>query len=378
MIAPRARDIGIPFPGMPGLHNAITDVPGVTVGHTTLIEGDGPLVVGKGPIRTGVTTILPRGKTYDPVFAGTAVLNGNGEMTGTQWIEESGFLDTPIAITNTHSVGVVRDAMLGWMVEHRLYDPPPSGAVWLLPVVAETYDGVLNDINGFHVRPEHVIAALESAASGLVAEGGVGGGTGMTCHGFKGGIGTSSRKVEDGGFTLGVLVQANHGARRDLTLAGVAVGQHITGSEREIHSLMVTEGTGSIIVIIATDAPLLPHQLKRLARRATIGIGRLGAYGANSSGDLFLAFSTANPGAARRSRNVPLEMLPNDQLDPFFRASVEVTEEAIANALIAGRTMTGINGNTVYDLPHDQVREIMGRFGRLDEAEHLYSDQEDS
>lgn len=363
---PRARDLGIPFPGTPGPLNAITDVAGVTVGHVTLISGEGKLEVGKGPVRTGVTAVLPRGKTYDPVFAGWYSQNGNGEMTGTTWIEEGGFLEGPILITNTHSVGVVRDAVIAWQLQNRFYEELPGepGVFWALPVVAETYDGWLNDINGFHVKAEHAFEALDSATSGLVAEGGVGGGTGMITHNFKGGIGTASRRVQDQEqtYTVGVLVQSNYGVRETLMIAGVPVGQEIT-------DLMPSDGapeedTGSIIAIVATDAPLLPHQLKRIARRVTMGLARVGSYAGNSSGDIFIAFSTANPGAAAREGNKQAEFLPNDSLSPLFLATVEATEEAIVNALVAGRDMTGINGNTVYGIPHDRLRELMQKYRR--------------
>ncbi|MCP4724293.1 MAG: P1 family peptidase, partial [bacterium] len=290
---PRARDLGIPFDGTPGKFNTITDVKGVEVGHTTLITGEGKLVVGDGPVRTGVTAILPVGKKYEPVFAGWYSLNGNGEMTGTTWVEESGFLGGPIMITNTHSVGIVRDAVVEWLVT----EPISSGISWALPVVAETYDGFLNDINGFHVKKEHAFAALNSASAGPVAEGGVGGGTGMICHGFKGGIGTSSRivKINDNEYTVGVLVQANYGGRRGLMVAGVPVGKEITdlmptrGANRDDEN-----GDGSIIVVVATDAPVLPHQLKRLARRVPMGIARAGGIASNGSGDIFIAFSKGN------------------------------------------------------------------------------------
>ncbi len=363
----RARDLHIPLDGTPGTYNAITDVAGVLVGHTTLISGDGALKTGAGPVRTGVTVVLPRGRHYDPVMAGGYTLNGNGEMTGTIWVEESGFLEGPIAITNTHSVGVVRDAVIAWQVEHQFYDPIVPGVFWNLPVVAETYDGGLNDINGFHVKPEHVFAALDGAAGGAVEEGVTGGGTGMICHGFKGGIGTSSRVTEtaNGAFTVGALVQANHGKRRHFTVAGVPVGKELTELPVEIHSIAQAPGAGSIIVIIATDAPLLPHQLKRLARRVPLGITRVGAVGDHSSGDIFMAFSTANPGAAKRSGIAELKMLAQDALDPLFEATVQATEEAILNALVAARTVTGINGNTAHALPHERLREILHKYGRL-------------
>jgi D-aminopeptidase len=364
---PRARDLGIPFDGVPGALNAITDVQGLEVGNTTLVAGQGKLQVGMGPVRTGVTAILPRGKRYDPVFAGWYSLNGNGEMTGTTWVEESGFLEGPIMLTNTHSVGVVRDAVIAWMVEEGLYDPIAPGVYWSLPVVAETYDGGLNDINGFHVTREHVFAALNSASPGPVEEGNVGGGTGMVCHQFKGGIGTASRKLDGrhGAYTVAALVQANYGTRRSLTIAGVPVGREITDLLPVFHAGDSTFAGGSIIVVVATDAPLLPHQLKRLARRVPLGIARVGGMAANGSGDIFIAFSTANPGVAQRTGIPTLEMLPNDQMTPLFNATVYATEEAIINALVAAETMTGINGNTVYALPHDGVRHVLREFNRL-------------
>lgn len=365
--APRARDIGIPFAGTPGPLNAITDVVGVTVGHTTLISGDGKLEVGTGPVRTGVTAIHPRGKTYDPVFAGWYALNGNGEMTGTTWVEESGFLEGPVVITNTHSVGVARDATIEWQYANNLFDPLPNDpdVFWSLPVVAETYDGDLNDINGFHVTKEHVIDALESAKSGPVDEGNVGGGTGMICHAFKGGIGTASRRLNIAGreYTVGILVQANYGSRETLTIAGVPLGD-------ELSDLMpvfrpTDRSTGSIIVVVATDAPLLPHQLKRLARRVPIGISKVGGYASNGSGDIFIAFSTANPGVAAREGIMVTEMLPNDAMSPLFLATAQATEEAIVNALVAAETMVGINGNTVYALPHDRLIDILKEHKRI-------------
>lgn len=371
VIPPRARDLGIPLEGTPGKFNAITDVDGVLVGHTTLIAGDGALEVGRGPVRTGVTAVLPRGRKYDPVFAASYVLNGNGEMTGTIWVEESGFLEGPVAITNTHSVGVVRDAVIAWEVQNQIFDPLLPGLYWALPVVAETYDGILNDVNGFHVQREHVFAALDSAAGGMVAEGVVGGGTGMICHGFKGGIGTASRKLdaEVGGFTVGALVQANHGARRHLTVAGVPVGQELTELPVERNDgAPPPSGTGSIIIVVATDAPLLPHQLKRLARRIPLGMTRVGGQGENTSGDIFIAFSTANPGAARRHTTVDLRMLSNESLNPLFEATIQATEEAILNALVAAKTTVGINGNTAHALPHDRLREILRKYGRLNEG----------
>ena len=310
---PRARDLGVPFDGTPGPLNAITDVPGVEVGMTTLVSGDGPLKVGVGPVRTGVTAILPRGKaSKDPVFAGWFSLNGNGEMTGTTWIDEAGFLESPIFITNTHSVGVVRDAAIKWAAEHvRLFQ------AWSLPVVAETWDGTLNDINGFHVKPEHAIAAIERAAGGPVAEGNVGGGTGMICYGFKCGTGTASRKIDArfGGYTVGVLVQANHGARNLLRVAGVPVGQELPQSAdaRATDPARTADAIGelgSIIIVVGTDAPLLPHQLKRVARRATLGLARTGSISSNGSGDIFIAFSTANAEAANAPEAAQVSMMP--------------------------------------------------------------------
>ncbi|HZU41917.1 MAG TPA: P1 family peptidase [Terriglobales bacterium] len=357
---PRARDLGVPFDGTPGPFNAITDVKGVEVGHTTLISGEGPLKVGVGPVRTGVTAVLPRGKnSTDSVFAAWFTENGNGEMTGTTWVEESGFLEGPVMITNTHSVGVVRDAVIAWRVKHG--QPQGSEYWWSLPVVAETYDGYLNDINGFHVKPEHVFAALDSAKSGPVPEGNVGGGTGMVCNDFKGGIGTSSRVLskKDGGYTLGVLVQCNYGRRHLLRIAGVPVGREIPGN------LVWSQDTGSIIVVVATDAPLLPTQLKRIAKRVTLGLGRMGSASGDGSGDIFIAFSTANPGAANPNGLKQLTMLPNDSMDPLFEATVEATEEAIVNAMIAAETMVGIDNHKVVALPHDQLREVLRKYNRL-------------
>jgi D-aminopeptidase len=359
---PRARDLGIPFDGTPGANNAITDVAGVEVGLTTIISGKGPLVVGKGPVRTGVTAVFPRPKgERNQVFAAWSTLNGNGEMTGTTWLDQSGFLEGPVLITNTHSVGVVHDAVIAWQLK-RLGDKFPT---WSLPVVAETWDGDLNDINGFHVKPEHVDQALDGAASGPVAEGNVGGGTGMIVHGFKGGTGTSSRivTIRQAAYTVGVLVQANYGSRDQLTIAGVPVGKEIQDLKPEVGG----EDAGSIIVVIATDAPLLPHQLKRIAERATLGIGRTGGIGSNSSGDIFVAFSTANPGAASDTGLAGLEMLPNDWISPLFTATIQATEEAIINAMIAAETMEGVDGHVVYAIPHDRLRSILRKYGRLKE-----------
>jgi L-aminopeptidase/D-esterase-like protein len=358
---PRARDLGVPFDGTPGALNAITDVQGVEVGLTTLISGEGKLVQGKGPVRTGVTAILPRGKSSsnDPVFAGWFSQNGNGEMTGTTWVEESGFLEGPVMITNTHSVGVVRDAVIDWRVKHGAADA--TGYWWSTPVVAETWDGFLSDINGFHVKPEHAKQALDSAKPGTVAEGNVGGGTGMICYEFKGGTGTASRKLdaEFGGFTVGVLVQCNCGRRNQLTIAGVPVGREIP--ENPAYG----KDVGSIIIVVATDAPLLPHQLKRLARRATMGLARTGSTSGNGSGDIFIAFSTANPGAWRTKGTVDLKMVPNDQMDPLFDATVQATEEAIVNAMVAAETMTGADNRKVIELPHERLKSVLKRYNRL-------------
>ena len=347
---PRARDLGVSFDGTPGALNAITDVAGVEVGHTTLIEGT--------DVRTGVTAIFPRGKTStDSVFAGWYSQNGNGEMTGTTWIEESGFLDSAVMITNTHSVGVVRDAYIQWDLKRR-----PGFNVWGLPVVAETFDGFLNDVNGFHVKPEHVFSALDGARGGRVAEGGVGGGTGMVCYGFKGGIGTSSRKAGD--YTVGVLVQCNCGRRDQLTIAGVPVGREIGNREIAAGQPGVREDVGSIIIVVATDAPLLPQQLKRLTRRATMGLARTGSTSGNGSGDIFIAFSTANGGIAGPGVH-DVKMLANADMNPLFNATVEATEEAIINAMLGAETMTGIKGHRVAALPHDAVRDALRKYNRM-------------
>jgi D-aminopeptidase len=366
---PRARDLGVPFDGTPGPLNAITDVAGVTVGHTTLISGEGKLQIGKGPVRTGVTAVMPRGKESmnNPVFAGWFTENGNGEMTGTAWMEESGFLEGPVMITNTHSVGVVRDSVIQWRVSHG--QPDPTGYWWSLPVVAETWDGWLNDINGFHVNPADASNAIGSASPGPVTEGNVGGGTGMVCNEFKGGIGTSSRKLDakSGGYTVGVLVQCNYGSRPNLRIAGVPVGNEIP-EDRAYASASFNElDRGSIIVVVATDAPLLAHQLKRLARRVTLGLGRDGSISGNGSGDIFIAFSTANPGAAFADHIVDLKMLPNEKIEPLFAATVQATEEAIINAMVAAETMTGIENHKVIALPHDRLRAVLKKYNRLNE-----------
>lgn len=364
---PRARDLGVPFDGTPGPLNAITDVAGVVVGHTTLISGEGKLKVGTGPVRTGVTAVLPRGRESInvPVFAGWYSLNGNGEMTGTTWVEESGLLEGPVMITNTHSVGVVRDAVVRWRVAHG--GPDADDDWWSLPVVGETWDGWLNDINGFHVKAEDAIHALDTAAPGPVAEGSVGGGTGMICNGFKGGIGTSSRKLasSDGGYTIGVLVQCNYGTRANLRIAGIPVGREIEAPEPYVFVPSDIAERGSIIVIVATDAPLLPHQLKRLARRVPLGLGRNGSISGNGSGDIFIAFSTANRAAGRDSGVQDVRMLANGSLDAVFAATVNATEESIVNAMVAARDMTGADGHRVIGLPHERLREVLRKYNRL-------------
>lgn len=365
-VKPRARDLGIPFEGRTGPLNAITDVSGIQVGFVTLISGQGKLSAGQGPVRTGVTAILPRGRaSSDPVFAGWYSLNGNGEMTGTTWVEESGFLEGPVMITNTHSVGVVRDAVIAWRVRNGQMNQP-----WSLPVVAETWDGWLNDINGFHVRNEHVFESLDRASSGPVAEGNVGGGTGMVCYEFKGGTGTSSRRLSKarGGYTVGVLVQANFGLRFQLRIAGVPVGKELTGNAPYSGGRDRDEETGSVIVVVATDAPLLPHQLKRLARRVPLGLARTGSRSGNGSGDIFIAFSTANPGAFRPDGGkAALEMLPNGELSRLFSATLLATEEAVINALVAAETMEGRDGHRIEAVPHGKLKKVLKRFGRLQE-----------
>ena len=372
----RARALGIPFDGVPGALNSITDLAGIEIGYSTIIRGEGPLVVGEGPVRTGVTAILPRGKAglATPVFAGCHSLNGNGEMTGFIWIEEAGRLDGPVTITNTHSCGLARDASLRWMVER---GTPDMSEAWGLPVAAETYDGHLNDINGFHLRESHVFEALDSAAGGPIEEGSIGGGTGMICYGFKGGSGTASRAVEAGGgrFTLGAFVQANFGAAEQLTIAGVPLGRRLIAAASD------SPDAGSIIGVVATDAPLLPHQLKRLARRCGLGIARSGSVAAHTSGDIFLAFSTANMEALRDSGGrdsgegdgagqdsaAPrrLDFLPDAALTPLFAATVQAIDEAVIDALVANQAMTGRDGFTVPALPHDQVRALLAEHKRL-------------
>jgi D-aminopeptidase len=357
--ATRARALGVPFDGTPGQLDAITDVNGVEVGDKTLIRGEGKLVVGQGPVRTGVTVIFPRGRAdADPVYAGWFSQNGNGEMTGTTWVEESGFLEGPLAITNTHSVGLVRDSIIAWSVKSgRLAQQP-----WSLPVVAETWDGYLNDINGFHVQQSDVFSALDTAKSGPVPEGNVGGGTGMVCYGFKGGDGTASRvlSADAGGYTVGVLVQCNCGRRPQLTIAGVPIGKLIPAAPSKAMLEPELRGdVGSIIIVVATDAPLLPTQLKRLARRATMGLARTGSSSGNSSGDIFIAFSTANRGATKEPGPNSVLTVSNERISPLFQATVEATEEAIVNAMVGAETMTGIDGHTVDALPHGKLTDLM-------------------
>jgi L-aminopeptidase/D-esterase-like protein len=367
----RARDWGIPLEGKTGKFNAITDVPGVEVGYTTIIKGEGVNKIGMGPVRTGVTAILPTGKIHRPVFANWYSLNGNGEMTGTTWITTSGFLETPILITNTNSVGVSRDAMLKWFVNKNWFKNDSYKDFWYTyPIVAETYDGFLNDIYGFHVTEENVYAALNGAQNGSIAEGNVGGGTGMMCLGFKGGTGTASRivKIRDSVYTVGVLVQSNFGGKNNFNIAGVPVGKELRDTlnyEFKASPASYKEGQGSIIVIVATDAPLLPHQLKRIAERVTIGVGKTGGLGENSSGDIFLAFSTANPNAWVRESVPTLQMLANELLNPFFEATVQATEEAILNAMVAAETMVGINGNKAYALPKELVMKALKKYNRI-------------
>lgn len=388
---PRGRDLRIPFSGRPpGPLNAITDVPGVAVGHVTLIEGEGKLVPGKGPIRTGVTAILPRPRgNWDPVFAATFNQNGNGDMTGINWIKESGFMEGPILLTGTHSVGTVRDAAVQWQIKNG------RKFIFTYPIVAETFD-FLNDANGEHVKPVHAFEALDRAKPGRVEEGAVGGGTGMGCNGFKGGIGTSSRVLTaaQGGYTVGVLVQCNYGG--DLRIVGVPIrpeitdlgtctvldgpqsrpwmagiprcpttGQGARSDQKDNAGAGDHEGRGSIIVIVATDAPLLPHQLERIAKRVSLGMGRLGSFAGNSSGDLFLAFSTANAGAAKPDGTPALTMLPNERIDPLFGATIDATEEAVVNAMLAAETMTGADGIRVFGLPGDRVVAALKKYNRI-------------
>lgn len=362
--APRARDLGIPFEGVPGNLNAITDVAGIEVGYSSVIKGNGKLVVGDGPARTGVTAVFPRGRdSDDAVFAGSFILNGNGEMTGLAWVNESGYLEGPVMITNTHSVGSVHEAVIKWQVKKSTYK-----TIWSLPVVGETWDGYLNDINGFHVGYEHVAEAIESARGGIIEEGNVGGGTGMVCYEFKGGTGTASRimKTGAGTFTVGVLVQANFGRRHQLMIGGIPVGQTLTDNAPYTDGRDLYQETGSIIAVVATDAPLLPVQLKRMATRVSLGVARTGSTSGNGSGDLFIAFSTANAETKSTEDGVALvSALSNDHISGLFSAVALATEEAIINALVAGRTMTGRDGHTVVALPQKEVQELLRKHGRL-------------
>ncbi|MEO5948291.1 MAG: P1 family peptidase [Chitinophagaceae bacterium] len=363
---PRARDIGIPFEGITGKLNAITDVKGVEVGYSTIISGQGKNTRGKGPVRTGVTAILPRGRNNNPVYANWYTLNGNGEMTGTTWVTESGFLEGPVMITNTNSVGVVRDAVLKWYVKKGWYK---EDFWYTYPVVAETYDGFLNDIYGFHVKESNAFEALDSAKSGYLKEGNVGGGTGMMCLGFKGGSGSSSRviKIKDSIYTLGVFVQANFGRKINLTIAGVPVGKELIDTLNNEFKAPPSyqPGDGSIIVVVATDAPVLPHQLKRIVQRVSLGIGLVGGQGTNGSGDIFIAFSTANSTAFQRANFTKVDVLPNDEINPLFEATIQATEEAIINAMVAAETMEGINGNKSYALPHKLVMDVLKKYNRV-------------
>ena len=363
---PRARDIGIPFDGTPGKFNAITDVKGVEVGYSTIISGQGKNVRGKGPVRTGVTAILPRGRNNNPVYANWYTLNGNGEMTGTTWLTESGFLEGPVMITNTNSVGTVRDAVLKWYVKKGWYK---EDFWYTYPVVAETYDGFLNDIYGFHVKETNAWEALDSAKSGFIKEGNVGGGTGMMCLGFKGGSGSSSRvvKVKDSTYTVGVFVQSNFGRKRNLTIAGVQVGKELIDTLNNEFKAPPSyqAGDGSIIVVVATDAPVLPHQLKRIVQRVSLGIGQVGGQGTNGSGDIFIAFSTTNLTAFQRADFTKVDVLPNDEINPLFEATIQATEEAIINAMVAAETMEGINGNKSYALPHKLVMGALKKYNRI-------------
>ncbi|MCH2196212.1 P1 family peptidase [Kordia sp.] len=364
----RARDLGIPFDGTPGAYNAITDVKGVLVGHSTIISGKGKISLGNGPVRTGVTAIFPAGKKKKPVYANWYALNGNGEMTGTTWLTESGFLETPIMLTNTFSVGTVQKATLQWMVDSSWSS---EDWWWAFPVVAETYDGFLNDIYGFQVKDTHVLEAIKNASSGVIAEGNVGGGTGMMSFDFKSGIGTSSRilKFPDTTYTVGVLVQSNFGHRPRFKIAGVPVGEELKDTLRVDYKappqFRRQSGDGSIIVVVATDAPLLPHQLKRVAQRVPLGIGRLGGIGANGSGDIFIAFSTANQNAYIRKGKTEVEVLSNDWMNDIFDATIQAVEEAVINSMIAAETMEGVNGNKVYKLPHEEVIKILKKYNRL-------------
>jgi len=374
MVKQRARELGIPLTGNPGKYNAITDVKGVEVGFSTVIIGEPEDYKGPGSdfARTGVTAILPRGRKRSAVFAGRHDLNGNGELTGTHWLDDSGFMHGPLLITNTNSVGIVRDTASKWMIDNRFYYPmvvdgnPVDGVGYFYPTVGETWDGIMNDTNGFHIKPEHALEALDSAKPGPVAEGNVGGGTGMQCHSFKGGTGTSSRVLskEQGGFTVGVLVQANHGFREHFEILGIPMADKITGCDPIIHTFEPKPGTGSIIVIIATDAPVLPWQLSKMCRRVPIGIGKLGSGYENGSGDIFLAFSTANEDAYTFSQT-KIDLLGDDMMDPIYKAVAECVEEAILNTLCAAETMIGREFNQFFAMPHDQVTDVLRKYGKI-------------
>ena len=374
----RARDLGFPFEGTPGEYNAITDVEGVEVGFSTIITGESTEDTTEDSdfARTGVTAILPRGKKRSAVFAGRYDHNGNGEMTGTHWIDDSGFLHGPLMITNTNSVGVVREAASKWMVKNRYFYPSfkdgkeVEGLGFFYPAVGETFDGVLNNINGFKVKEENAFEALESAAGGFVAEGNVGGGTGMRCHEFKGGTGTASRVLseEEGGFTVGAIVQANHGTREEFRVAGIPFGKLIKGYDMDIKHLEPKPGDGSIIVVVATDAPVLPWQLSKMCRRVSLGIGNLGGGYQNGSGDIFLAFSTANENAFSYDSS-EVTLLSDDKMDPIYRAVAQAVEEAIVNAMVAAEDMYGRNRNFVQALPHEEVERILKDYEKM--IEHL-------
>ncbi len=362
----RARELGLPFPGKTGVHNAITDVPGVEVGFTTIIQGEGPVEIGKGPVRTGVTAILPRGKQkkLQPIWAGSYSLNGNGEMTGMHWVNDGGYFLSPICLTNTHAVGIAHHATTSWMIE-QYRESFQQEHLWILPVIAETYDGVLNDINGQHVTEEHVLSAIRSARSGAVPEGNVGGGTGMICYEFKGGTGTSSRvlSLDENAYHVGALVQANHGIRDWLNILGVPVGKQLT------EGTFLSQERGSIIVVIGTDIPMLPHQLKRVAKRAAIGIGRGGTPGGNNSGDIFLAFSVANPMSLPQlsPSNLSLEFINDERFDPIYEAVCQTVEEAVVNAMLAAEPMATVKpyGHTVHALDHERLLNVMKMYNRM-------------
>jgi L-aminopeptidase/D-esterase-like protein len=375
-VKPRARDLGIPFDGTPGPLNAITDLDGVEVGHATIIKGDGKLIVGEGPVRTGVTTIFPLGKGgRNGVAAGRFVLNGAGQMTASDVIDEYGGFFGPIVLTGSLSVGSVTTSVINWSRD-TIVDDYLAMIVRAVPVVAETWDGALSDVLGMHVKDEHVYHALNDAKSGPVAEGNVGGGTAMRAYEFKAGIGTSSRHLSatQGGYTVGVLVQTNHGKRNQLRIAGVSVGTEITDlmPEYPVHNddQLSNARSNSIIIVIGTDAPLLPSQLERIAKRASLGLARTGSVASNGSGDLFIAFSTSNEIQLRPASLETFSFVPNAFIDPLFEATVQATEEAIVNAIIAGETMQGIDGRIIYAIPHDRLQSVLKKYNRLIEIEN--------